>query len=159
MDNLEQSVQSATLYVSYYLTLMLIYRPLITMSPPSSSTIPHQPYPSELSPPMFPDTNSTILICTNAARSCARIVEVQLRDGMNNFYIPSVINIAYVCAGFLSYMIWNMKAQEKAQRSECSRDVKPPIAQSIEDHMADAHIFMRALEQTKLRWDIVDSML
>jgi hypothetical protein len=108
---------------------------------------------------MFPDTNSTILICTNAARSCARIVEVQLRDGMNNFYIPSVINIAYVCAGFLSYMIWNMKAQEKAQRSECSRDVKPPIAQSIEDHMADAHIFMRALEQTKLRWDIVDSML
>ena len=158
MDNLELSVQSATLHVSYYLTLMLIYRPLITTSPPSSS-IPHKPYPPELSPPIFPDANSAILICTNAARSCARIVEVQLRDGVNNSYIPSVINIAYVCAGFLSYMIWNLKAQEKALRSECSRDVKPPIAQSIEEHMADAHIFVTALEKTKLRWDIVDSML
>jgi hypothetical protein len=157
MDNPELSVQSATLHVSYYLTLMLIYRPLITMSPPSSSIVPHKP--SELSPPMLPDANSAILICTNAARSCARIVEVQLRDGVNNFYIPSVINIAYVCAGLLSYMIWNLKAQEKAERSECSRDVKPPIAQSIEDYMVDAHIFVRALEQTKHRWDIVDSML
>ena len=158
MDNLELSVQSATLYVSYYLTLMLIYRPLITKCPSSSSIIPHKPFPSKLSP-AIPDANSAIHICTNAARSCARIVEVQLRVGVNNFYIPSVINIAYVCAGFLSYMIWNLKAQEKAQRSESSRDVKPPIAQSIEDHMADAHIFVRALEQTKLRWDIVDSML
>lgn len=156
MDNLELSVQSATLHVTYYLTLMLIYRPLITMSPPSSS-IPHKSYPS--SPPIFPDANSAILICTDAARSCARIVEVQLRDGVNNFYIPSVINIAYVCAGLLSYMIWNLKAQEKAQRSECSRNVKPPISQSIEEHMADAHVFVRALEQTKPRWDIVDSML
>lgn len=157
MDNLELSVQSATLHVTYYLTLMLIYRPLITMSPPSSSIISHKP--SELSPPMFPDASPAILICTNAARSCARIVEIQLRDGVNNYYIPSVVNIAYVCAGLLSYLIWNLKAQEKAQPSECSRDVKPPIAQSIEDYMADVHIFVRALEQTKLRWDIVDSML
>ena len=134
---------------------MLIYRPLIIMSPPSSSIMPHKPYPS----PTFPDANPAILICTDAARSCARIVEVQLRDGVNNFYIPSVINIAYVCAGLLSYIIWNLKAQEKAQRCESSRDVKPPIAQSIEDHMADAHIFVRALEQARLRWDIVDSML
>lgn len=108
---------------------------------------------------MFPDASPAILICTDAARSCARIVEVQLRDGLNNSYIPSVIHIAYVCAGLLSYMIWDLKAQEKAQRSECSRDVKPPIAQRIEDHMADAHIFIRALEQAKLRWDVVDSML
>jgi hypothetical protein len=100
-----------------------------------------------------------ILICTDAARSCARIVEVQLRDGLNNFHIPSVINTSYVCAGLLSYMIWNLKAQEKAQRSECSQDVKPPIAQRIEDHMADIHIFMKALEQAKLGWDVVDSML
>ena len=159
MDNPELSIQSATLLVSYYLTRMLIYRPLITMPPPSSSIIPHKPYPSELSPPMLPDANPAILICTDAARSCARIVEVQLRYGLNNFYIPSVINIAYVCAGLLSYMIWNLKAQEKAQRSEYSRDVKPPIAQRIKDHMADVHIFMKALEQAKLRWDVVDSML
>ena len=159
MDNLELSVQSATLHISYYLTLMLIYRPLITMSPPPSTIISLKEDPSELSPPTFPDANPAILICTNAAGSCARIVEVMLRDDVNKFYIPSVVNIAYVCAGFLSYMIWNLKAQEKAQRSECSGDVKPPVARSIEDHMADVHIFVRALEQTKLRWDIVDSML
>ena len=159
MDNPELSIQSTTLLVSYYITLMLIYRPLITVSPPSSSITPHQPYPSELSLPMLPDANPAILICTDAARSCARIVEVQLRDGLNNFYIPSVINIAYVCGGLLSYMIWYLKAQEKAQRSGCSRDVKPPIAQKIEDHMADVQIFMKALEQIKHRWDVVDSML
>jgi hypothetical protein len=159
MDNPELSIQSTTLLASYYITLMLIYRPLITVSPPSSSITPNKPYPSELSLPMLPDANSAILICTDAARSCARIIEVQLRDGLNNFYIPGVINIAYVCGGLLSYMIWNLKAQEKAQRSDCSRDVKPPIAQKIEDHMADIHIFMKALEQAKLRWDVVDSML
>lgn len=159
MDSPELSIQSTTLLVSYYLTLMLIYRPLITMSPPSSSTMPHKPNPSELSPPMLLDANPAILICIDAARSCARVIEVQLRDGLNNFYIPSIINIAYVCAGLLSYMIWNLKAQEKAQRSECPRDVKPPIGQRIEDYIADAHIFMKALEQAKLRWDIVDSML
>ena len=161
MNNPEISIQSATLLVSYYITLMLIYRPLFTTSPPSSSIVlmPHKPYPSELSHSMLPDANPAILICTDAARSCARIVEVQLRDGLNNFHIPSVINIAYVCAGLLSYLIWNLKAQEKAQRSECSRDVKPPVAQRIEDHLADVHIFMKALEQAKLRWDVVDSML
>jgi len=155
MDNPELSNQSANLNLAYYLILMLIYRPLISMS--SSSIMPHKP--SELSPPVLPDANSAIVICTDAARSCARIVEVQLRDGLNYFHTPTVINIAYACAGLLSYMIWNLKAQEISQRSEVSRDVKPPIAQIIEDHMADVHIFMRVLEQAKLRWDIVDSML
>jgi hypothetical protein len=152
MDNPELSIQSTTLFIFYYITLMLIHRPLITTSPPSS-TMPHKPHPSVLSPPMLSDANSAIHICTDSARSCARIVEAQLRDGLDNFHMPSVINVAYVCAGLLSYIIWNLKVQEKAQRSE------PPITQRIEDHMADVHIFMRALEQAKPRWNIVDSML
>jgi hypothetical protein len=156
MDNPELS---AALFTAYYLTLMLIYRPLITTSPPSPSTMPHKPHPSELSPPPTLSANPAILICTDAARSCARIVEVQLRDGLNNFYIPGVISVAYVGAGLLLYIIWNLKVQEKAQRSECSQDVKLPITQKIEDHLADAHIFMRALEHAKPRWNIVDSML
>ena len=159
MDSPELSIQSATLFTFYYLTLMLIHRPLITTSPPSPSAMPHKPHPSELPPPVLSDASPTILICTDAARSCARIVEVQLRDGLNNFHIPSVINVAYVCAGLLSYVIWNLKVQEKAQRSECSQDVKPPITQRIEDHITDARIFMRALEQAKPHWNIVDSML
>ena len=108
---------------------------------------------------MLSDANAAILICTDAARSCARIVEVQLREGLNNFHMPCVINVAYVCAGLLSYRIWNLKVREKGQRYGCAQDVKPPIAQRVEDHMADAHIFIRALEQAKHRWDVVDSML
>jgi hypothetical protein len=73
--------------------------------------------------------------------------------------MPSLINVAYVCAGLLSYIIWDLKVQEKSQRSGCSQGVKPPITQKIEDLMADAHIFIRALEQAKPRWNVVDCML
>jgi len=159
MNNPELSIQSAMLFISYYLTLMLIHRPLITTSPPSPSTTPHKPYSSELSHPVLSDANPAILICTDAARSCAHIIGVQLRDGLNNCHTPTVINVAYICAGLLSYRIWNLKVQEKAQRRDCPQDIKAPITQRIDDYMADAHMFMRILEQAQPRWDVVDSML
>lgn len=156
MNNPELSIQSTTLFLSYYLVLMLIHRPMIT---PSVFTRSRKPHSSKPSPPMLSDANPAILICTNATRSCARIIESQLRDGLNNSYVPIVFNAAHICAGLLSYRIWNLKVQEKSQPCECPEDVQSTIAQTIQGHMADTRIFMRALEQAKVRWDVVDSML
>lgn len=103
---------------------MLIYRPLITY-PLSPYTMRHDPDSSELSLPMLsPPLLSVLMLLI-----LVRIVEVRLRDGLNNFHVPYIINVAYTCAGLLSYRIWNLKVQEKA----------------VNLHMMSSHLFLKEL--------------
>ena len=37
--------------------------------------------------------------------------------------------------------------------------MKPPLTQRVEENIAQAKIFVRALEALKHRWEVVDSLL
>ncbi|KAF8161144.1 fungal-specific transcription factor domain-containing protein [Crassisporium funariophilum] len=159
IDNPMLSNQSTTIYTTYYLTQMLIHRPLIASAASPPPTPAGNPYPSNFPPPVSPLPNPAIVVCTNAARSCARIVEILLQRGTDFFHVPNIINVAYVCAGSLLLSVWNMKGLEKDLRDRGLPDIKPPLAQVIEEQLADAKIFLRALELVRPRWDVVDLLL
>lgn len=141
--------QAATLFTTYYLTQMLIYRPFI-LAPVKHPAVSHGS-PQTCSSLSFRALN----ICTSAAKSCARIVEEQMQRGYSN--VPNLIGVAPISAAILLVSIWGLKA--KAQLEQVAEDIKPPIAHTIETLMADVSIFIRALEWALPRWAQVPSLL
>ncbi|KAJ7770173.1 fungal-specific transcription factor domain-containing protein [Mycena maculata] len=140
----ELSNQSAILYTTYYLAEMLIYRAFIPpVSTPSSpaSTIPHIQA-------SFP----ALAYCINAARSSARIVEVQLARGWT--YIPALISVSQLSAAILTLGVWDCKAKQHQE----FEDVKPPVAH-IASLMDDIGIFIGALEWAESRWEMCTALL
>ncbi|CAA7269319.1 unnamed protein product [Cyclocybe aegerita] len=89
--NIDDFNISALLYTLYYYVQILTHRPFISS-------------PKNLSPLPFP----SLTICTNAARACARIVDVQrLRSGLGP---PSVIQVsAFTSTLVLLFGIWIRK--------------------------------------------------
>ncbi|KAA1476285.1 hypothetical protein DENSPDRAFT_843199 [Dentipellis sp. KUC8613] len=123
-------LQSASLYCTYYHLQILVHRPFI-------------PSPRKPSPLSFP----SLAICTNAARSCSHIVDVQRRRSSATplalFQLP-VANSALL----LLLNIWG------AQRSGISID---PVKE-----MEDVHKCMRVLKDAETKfhaagrfWDIL----
>ncbi|KIM40075.1 hypothetical protein M413DRAFT_73918 [Hebeloma cylindrosporum] len=150
------SSQSSTLFSTFYLTQMLVYRPLIPSAYPAPPAEPTSPQDCSLIQPAF---DPAIVICMEAAKSCANMVEFQLHQGLRHYHPPNIINVSYLCAGIFLLVGWNLKVQEKDFRNKGTQDLKPPLAQRIEENIAQAKIFIRALEALKPRWEVVDSML
>ncbi|KAH8107479.1 fungal-specific transcription factor domain-containing protein [Phellopilus nigrolimitatus] len=83
--------QSATIYATYYLTLILIYRPFSH----ASAFLPQKDAPARpAAPSTFPFPADSI--CTNAAHSAIRIIDIQARRGFSN--IPNMVSVAQLCA-------------------------------------------------------------
>ncbi|KAJ7497363.1 fungal-specific transcription factor domain-containing protein [Mycena latifolia] len=143
----EFSNQSATLYTTYYLAEMLIYRAFIP--PVATPTSPTQQTPHISA--SFP----ALSFCINAARSSARIVEVQLARGWTN--VPTLAAVSQLSAGILTLAVWDAKAKQQQQQD--SEDVKPPLAHVIGPLMDDIGIFIRALEWAENRWEHVIAAL
>lgn len=108
---------------------------------------------------MQPALDPAIVICMEAAKSCASMVDFQLRQGLRYYHPPNIINVSYICAGIFLLAGWNLKVQEKAFRNRGTQDMKPPLTQRVEENIAQAKIFVRALEALKHRWEVVDSLL
>ncbi|EIN11920.1 hypothetical protein PUNSTDRAFT_142130 [Punctularia strigosozonata HHB-11173 SS5] len=140
MENQLFANQATTLYTSYYLTQILIYRPFIR---------PHiivDPYHSS-------DTLPALAICASAAKSCARILEIQLPRGLSN--IPLLIAVSHLCAAILILNVWHAKARERAALME---DIKPlrldaPAPSQVDALMTDVNAFLKALEWVEPRWE------
>jgi hypothetical protein len=94
-----------------------------------------------------------------AAKSCASMVDFQLRQGLQHYHPPNIINVSYICAGIFLLVGWNLKVQEKAFRNGGTQALKPSVTQRVEESIAQAKIFVRVLEALKHRWEIVDSFL
>lgn len=140
--------QSATLYLAYYMTQILIYRtfiPPITLDGLSSHRAPHVelPYPS-------------LAICINAAKACLRILEIQLEVGMMD--IPYSIGASQVCAAILINHIWRLKAQARSQKMSTVEDVKPVPGQTIPEIMVDVNKFIGILGNAAKRWPLAGFM-
>ncbi|PBK81933.1 hypothetical protein ARMGADRAFT_976134 [Armillaria gallica] len=148
LENPIYSNLSATLYTTYYLTQMLIYRPFI----PSPAACDGRPSNSTSSFP-FP----ALAICTNAAKSCAHIVEEQMLRGLWN--ILNLISISHISCGMLLVGVWDLKAKEKARLANGAEDIKPPLVQALEPLMKDIAIFLKALEWAAPRYETVEPIM
>ncbi|KAF9021193.1 hypothetical protein BDZ89DRAFT_1019740 [Hymenopellis radicata] len=112
--------QSAHLYISYYHLQILIHRPFI-------------PTPKIPSPLSFP----SLAICTNAARSCSHVIDIQSK---RSFVIPSIGMSAFTAGIVLLFNIWG------GQRSGLSIDPHK--------EMGDVHKCMKMLHNMETRWHI-----
>jgi hypothetical protein len=133
--------QSATLYITYYLIQIIIYRPFL---PPSlrsaSNTPPHSSMPIPC-----------IAICVNASKSCSRILKTQICRGLSN--IPSLICSAHMCAAILLMNFWDLKWQERNQlKCDAFEDIKAPLALSMAELLDNVAVFIEALELVQPRW-------
>jgi len=141
----ELSNQSASLYTTYHLAEMLIYRAFI---PPVQS-------PSSVNPPM-PHISASfpaLAFCINAARSSARIVETQVSRGWTN--TPVLVAVSQLSAAILTLGVWDTKAKQELE----FEDVKPPLAHTIASLMDDIGVFMGALELAAPRWENVPILI
>lgn len=147
MPNETFANQAATLYTTYYLCQILIYRPFILF--PAISNDPSRPRVIPIAYSDFPFPAQAI--CINAAKSCARIVDTQMKRGIVN--LPNLIAVSYISAGTLLTNVWDLKAKEQTRQAAQLEDVKPQYIQTIQDLLDDVTIFMKALEYAELRWD------
>ncbi|KAH7888654.1 fungal-specific transcription factor domain-containing protein [Phlebopus sp. FC_14] len=133
--------QSATLYITYYLIQIIIYRPFL----PPSLRSPANMYPHSSMPV------PCIAICVNAAKCCSRILKSQVQRGLSN--IPSLICSAHMCAAVLLMNFWDLKWQERNHiQSSPLEDVKSPLALAMAEVLEDVAVFFEALELVKPRW-------
>ncbi|KAI0248863.1 fungal-specific transcription factor domain-containing protein [Lactifluus subvellereus] len=113
-------LQSASLYSHYYHLQILVHRPFI-------------PSPRKPSPLSFP----SLAICTNAARSCAHVVDLQRRRApqypSSHFQLP-----AFTAAIVLLLNIWGAKR---------SGSIPDPARE-----MEDVHKCMAVLQVAEGRW-------
>ncbi|KAJ9092550.1 hypothetical protein QFC21_006781 [Naganishia friedmannii] len=100
--------QSCVLYSYYYFAQILIHRPFIP-TPKTAPAIASLALPS-------------LAICTNAARSCAHIVELQVSRLMPNYH---VLLPAFTSAIVLLVNVWASKKTGRTQESETNlREVR-----------------------------------
>ncbi|KIM69740.1 hypothetical protein SCLCIDRAFT_19528 [Scleroderma citrinum Foug A] len=141
MENPLFANQAATLYITYYLVQIIIYRPFL---PPSLRSVSNRPPPSKMPVPC-------IAICVNAARCCSRILQIQVNRGISNIY--SLICAAHMCAAILLMNYWDLKWQERnLTHSSAGEDVKSPLAVQMLQLLQEAKGFIRALELVRPRW-------
>ncbi|KAF5359371.1 hypothetical protein D9756_003609 [Leucocoprinus leucothites] len=111
--------QSVVLWSSYYHIQILIHRPFI-------------PSPSKPSPLSFP----SLAICTNAARSCIHVVDVQYRR--MPMTSPQVQMAVFTSGIVLLLSIWGGK--------------KSGLSTDPSKEMADVHKCMAVLRGNEVRW-------
>lgn len=133
--------QSVTLYTTYYLIHILIYRPFLPGSLRSLSNAPphaNMPVPC-------------IGVCVTAGKSCAKILRAQIQRGISN--IPTLICGSHMCAAILLSNFWDLKWQERTQiQSGGMEDVKPTFAVAMAELLEDISFFIQVLEHLKPRW-------
>jgi hypothetical protein len=176
--------QSAMLHTNYYLSRMHVYRHFIPAPPmfhPSSPGDREVSPPPQPAPPPFP----ALAICVTAARTCAKIVEAQLRKASYDYIlIPALIHAACIPAATLILALWDLKAQQKVlvkiqsagiidlegkaqddvDRKSPQSDANPEgllvaLEQKMRQLASEVTMLLDALEWVRPRWECVHSIL
>ncbi|KAK7000158.1 hypothetical protein R3P38DRAFT_3219034 [Favolaschia claudopus] len=126
--------QSVALHAAYYYVQMLIHRPFIPMLRKSASTA----LPS-------------LAICTNAARSCANIVDIQRQ---RNETFPAIINlgVVFTSAIILLLNVWSMR------RTGESQDITPEL-KYVQKCMHLVKLCEERWQLAGLLWDILAELM
>lgn len=144
MENQVFANQAVTLYTTYHLARIMVYRPFIR-APDAPLGVQHYAGQPGLE-------NPALAVCTEAARACARIIGVQLQRGLSN--TSNLISVSHVCAALLLMNVWDIKARQTADTGEhyASPDIMSnPEARSL---LSDVAVFLRALEYASDRWSL-----
>ncbi|KAJ7593114.1 fungal-specific transcription factor domain-containing protein [Mycena floridula] len=140
MGNTVFSHQSATLFTMYHQTVMLIRRPFIRI--PGQSGIAKTP---------SPQLSATALAkCTESARACARVFDIQARKGYAN--VCHLVNVVQTAAPILLINLWQ-------NRNRASSDVPETSSPSTQELMTDIEIFVSLLELVEPRFEIATTIL
>lgn len=145
--------QSATLYATYYMLQVMIYRPFIP--PPCSWSV--QPCRAAHPHPHVDFPFAAAALCLNAAKSAARIIDAVVARGVSD--APMLTSAANVCAAIMIMSIWELKVRERAMRDE---DVKPPppsVQPQVDALTKDVEKMLGALGSLQVRWENAGTML
>lgn len=135
------SSQSSLIYTSYYLTLILIYRPFGS----AQKILPCNDVPGKSRKPFpFPADS----ICANAAHSATIIVDTQVRKG--SFFIPNMISVTQMCS-VVQLMNYYAHVTLKKDRTLGSLAIATAKREQ-EQAMEDVQKCIRCLESAEPRW-------
>jgi len=95
-------------------------------------------------------------ICVNSARVLAEIINHQLEHDKHKVYLMA--EAAHFGAALVIRYVWWLKAREHVQQEEL-QDIKPPLAQTIDEMMGHIAIFTRALKVVAPRLEIAAEAL
>ncbi|KAI1784087.1 fungal-specific transcription factor domain-containing protein [Ganoderma leucocontextum] len=150
MEDRTFASQAATLYTTYHLVQIIIYRPFIHI--PRGRSL-NRPYSSQRS--AFSQT--ALSICLNAARAGAYIMDVQTRRGMLN--ITNIIHVSFVCAGVLLVRLWDLIGQYGTSRGIVSPEGRAQMSQEISSIVGEIGDVMARLEEVSPKWELAREML
>ena len=147
MEDRTFASQAATLYTTYHLVQILIYRPFIRVP---RGLFLHSPYPT----PHSVMSAKALSICLTSARAGAYILDVQTHRGMLN--ITNVLHVSFFCAGVLLIHFWDLMRQFASQRSPEGRAY---ISQELSAAMGEISDLMGRLEEVSSKWELAREML
>ncbi|KAI0301003.1 hypothetical protein B0F90DRAFT_1629126 [Multifurca ochricompacta] len=132
--------QSATLYTTYNLVVILMQRAFL----PSSVAVLS-------SPPL-----TARAVSVNAAKAIVRILVVVHKRSLSN--IPLLLSGAEVAAAVLCVDWWIIRARE-ADRATRDGKLAPGATQTIKSHMQDVQSLLAALRWAAPRWETAQERL
>ena len=141
--------QAATLYTTYHLVQILVYRPFIRV--PRMRSAAH-PVSSERS--AF--AHKALSVCLSSARAASYILDVQTNRGMLN--ITNVVHVSFVCAGVLLVHLWDLIRQYGTLRG-LSMEARLHMSQEISSVMGEIGDVMTRLEKVSSKWELAREML
>ena len=150
MEDRAFASQAATLYTTYHLVQIIIYRPFIRVPRGRSLSRSHSAQRSSFS-------QKALSICLTAARAGAHILEIQTRRGMLN--ITNVLHVSFVCAGVLLVYLWDLIRQYGVQRGAVPAETLSPLLHEISSVMGELEDTMARLEEVSDKWELAREML
>ena len=150
MEDRRFGSQAATLYTTYHLVQILIYRPFIHIPRGLSSSRPISARRSAFS-------HKAMSICLNSARAADYILDVQTKQGMLN--ITNIVHVSFVCAGVLLVYLWDLIRQYGSQRGAASVEARSQMSQEISSVMGEIGDLMGRLEDVSSKWELAREML
>ncbi|KAI0329728.1 hypothetical protein GY45DRAFT_1324710 [Cubamyces sp. BRFM 1775] len=149
MEDRAFASQAATLYTTYHLVQIIVYRAFVRI-PRGVSTSPPQPTRRILF------SQKAMTICLSSARAAAYILDVQMKRGMTN--LTNVVHVSFACAGVLLVHLWDLIRQYGTQRW-LSTDARTQMAQEIASVLAEIGDTMARLEEVSAKWELAREML
>ncbi|KAI0250357.1 fungal-specific transcription factor domain-containing protein [Lactifluus subvellereus] len=144
--------QSATLYTTYNLLMILMQRAFL----PSSIALLSTPRDLRTTPPGLAHALTARAVSITAAKAISRILAIVHKRTLSN--IPLLLVSAEIAAAVLCIDRWIIKAREGTGPT---RDGKfaPAVAQTIESHMQDITSLLAALRWAAPRWETAQEKL
>ncbi|KAI0819989.1 fungal-specific transcription factor domain-containing protein [Trametes gibbosa] len=150
MEDRAFASQAATLYTTYQLVQILIYRPFIRIPRGIHTSRP-------ISARRQAFSQKALAICLSSARAASYILDVQIRRGMLN--ITNIIHVSFVCAGVLLMHLWDLIRQYGVQRHLSPTDARTQMSQEISTVMGEIGDWIARLEDVSPKWELAREML